>query len=283
MTDLRRSALTGAETIIVGHRQKRPNLPSNDCPFCPGGLEAPEHYDVRAFVNRWAPLPENRCEVLLYSPLHDATLASVGVHGVRAVAQLWADRSAALGTRSDVGYVLIFENRGAEVGATIAHPHGQVYAFDSVPPAASTELSQPSCSLCEPAAPELVIQRAQGWTAHVPSAATWPFELICAPDRHVPDLTDDACDLGGLASVLHGAMTNLDAVFGEPMPYMLWIHQRPFDGGEWPMAHLHVHIAGLYRSPATPRFVAAGELGSGVYFNPLEPNEAADRLRNTTS
>ena len=80
-------------------------------------------------------MPDDRCEVVLYTPSHDATFASLGVEGARDVVDLWADRSAALGARDDVAYVLVFENRGAEVGATIAHPHGQIYAFDLVPPA----------------------------------------------------------------------------------------------------------------------------------------------------
>ena len=114
-------------------RQKRPNLPSTGCPFCPGGLESPEPYDVRWFPNRWPAMPGDRCEVVLYTPQHDATFASLGVEGARKVVDLWAARTAALGARDDVQFVLCFENRGPEVGATIAHPHGQIYAYDHVP------------------------------------------------------------------------------------------------------------------------------------------------------
>ena len=135
--------LTGAATVVVGSRQGRPNLPADACPFCVGGIESPEPYEVRAFVNRLPAMPDDRCEVVLYSPDHDATFASLGVEGARRVVDLWADRSAALGARGDVAYVLVFENRGAEVGATIAHPHGQIYAFDLVPPAPARELRRP--------------------------------------------------------------------------------------------------------------------------------------------
>jgi UDPglucose--hexose-1-phosphate uridylyltransferase len=83
-----------------------------------------------------------------------------------------------------------------------------------------------------------------------------------------------------MASALVDATRRLDALFDAPMPYMLWIHQRPTDGGDWPSAHLHVHIAPLLRSPGTPRFVAAGELGSGVLFNPVDPRAAAAALRS---
>ena len=118
---------------MVDSRQSRPNLPSTTCPFCPGGLEAPEPYDVHWFTNRWPAMPDGRCEVILYTPVHEATFWSLGTTGARKVIDLWAERSFELGKRPDVDYVLVFENRGAEVGATIEHPHGQIYAFDFVP------------------------------------------------------------------------------------------------------------------------------------------------------
>ena len=92
-------------------------------------------------------------------------------------------------------------------------------------------------------------------------------------------LTDPACDRDGLAALLVDVLARLDQLFDAPMPYMLWVHQRPTDGGDWPDARLHVHIAPLLRSPGTQRYVAAGELGAGVYFNPVVPADAAATLR----
>lgn len=281
--DRRVDPLTGATTIVTGGRQGRPNLPSVGCPFCVGGLEAPEPYEVRWFVNRWPAIPDGRSEVLLYSPDHDASLASSGVSGARRVVDLWADRTEALGARDDVAYVLPFENRGPEVGATITHPHGQLYAFPFVPEAARRELDGGGarCLLCssEPA-DELVVARAGGWWAAVPTAASWPYELLLAPSLHVADLPDaGAADRDGLASLLVAALRRLDRLFDAPMPHMLWVHQRPTDGRAWPAAHVHVHVAPLLRAPGTPRFVAAGELGSGVFFNPVVPEAAAAALR----
>ena len=99
---------TGAPTYVVASRQDRPNLPDTTCPFCPGGREAPEPYDVRWFRNRWPAMPDGRCEVVLYTPTHDASFWSLGAEGARKVIDLWADRSAALGTRDDVDHVLNF-------------------------------------------------------------------------------------------------------------------------------------------------------------------------------
>jgi UDPglucose--hexose-1-phosphate uridylyltransferase len=279
--ELRVVQRSGAPVWFVDARQHRPNLPSDGaCPFCPGGLEAPEPYDVRWFANRWPALPDDRCEVLLFSPDHQASLGTLGTERVRRVVDLWVDRTRAQGGRADVAYVLLFENRGAEVGATIPHPHGQLYAFDAVPPAALRELDRPSCPICAELAEGHEVLTSDGWRAVVPHAATWPFELLIAPEQHLPDLPSlgDA-DRDALAGCLGDALGRLDRLFDEPMPYMLWIHQRPTDGGDWPMAHVHIEVAPIWRAAGTARFVAAGELGSGVFFNPLMPDAAAERLR----
>lgn len=275
--------LTGERAFIVASRQGRPNLPSSVCPFCVGGREAPEPYDVRSFPNRWPPFSDDRAEIVLYTAQHDASFADLSAAEARRVVDLWADRSAALGARADVAYVLVFENRGPAVGATIAHPHGQIYAFDAVPPRAATELDvgDPESGLGpEAPADRLVATSSSGWRAWVPWAATWPYELVLAPEVRAPDLPslDDAGRIG-LGVLLVDVVGRLDRLFDEPMPFMLWFHQRPFDGGDWPTAWLHAHIAPLLRSPGTPRFVAAGELGSGVWFNPVDPALAARQLR----
>ena len=284
--DRRIDPLTGDASVIVAKRQARPNLgegvhtPVVACPFCPGGIEAPEDYDVRAFTNRWPSIPEGRCEVVLYTSDHDASFASLGVAGARKVVDLWAERTAVLGARDDVAYVLVFENRGPEVGATIPHPHGQIYAFPEVPPAPARELATGACALCGVEPGHRLVNRAGGWRAWVPDAATWPYALVVAPEAHEPDLPAmDDRSRDGLAAVLVDALGRLDALFDAPMPYMLWFHQRPTDGQAWSSAHVHVHVAPLYRSPGTQRYVAAGELGSGMFFNPVDPADAAAALR----
>jgi len=165
--ELRLDALTGEWVTIVGGRQDRPHLPDDGCPFCVGGLEAPEPYTVRAFTNRWPPLTRGpaveagagsdrapargAAEIVLYTPEHDASFASLGVDGVRRVVDLWAERTAALLDRPDVAYVLVLENRGREVGATIDHPHGQIYGFPFVPPVPAREAARSAehgCVIC---------------------------------------------------------------------------------------------------------------------------------------
>jgi UDPglucose--hexose-1-phosphate uridylyltransferase len=275
--DRRVDVHSGAVTFVVSSRQERPNLPELTCPFCPGGLEAPEAYDVRWFANRWPAMPNGRCEVVLYTPEHDATFWSLGAAGARRVVDLWAERSAALGARADIDYVLVFENRGSGVGATIAHPHGQIYAFDFVPDVPARELARGG-RVGVPG--ERLVAEAPGWRAWVPDAPTFPYALLLCPDADVADLPSlDEAGRQGLAELLVDVLARLDRLFEAQTPYMLWIHQRPFDGGDWPDAKLHVEIVTPWRASGVQRYVAAGELGSGVYFNPVAPEDAARALR----
>jgi UDPglucose--hexose-1-phosphate uridylyltransferase len=277
VSSLRTDPLSGAATFVVGSRQARPNLPDATCPFCPGGLEAPEPYEVRWFPNRWPAMPDQRCEVILYTPRHDATFADLGVEGAHRVVELWAERTAALGARPDIAYVLVFENRGPEVGATITHPHGQIYAFDFVPELPLRELRR-SGPASEPG--DRLVATADGWRAWVPEAPTFPYVLLLMPDDPVPDLPSlDTAGRRAMGELLVDVLERLDRLFEAQTPYMLWIHQRPFDGGDWPGARLHIEIVTPWRASGVVRYIAAGELGSGVYFNPVVPEEAARALR----
>jgi UDPglucose--hexose-1-phosphate uridylyltransferase len=284
MYDVRTDELTGATVVVAGSRQHRPNRPpSSSCPFCVGGTESPEPFDVRAFVNRWPSFPDDRCEVVLYTPEHDLTFPDLGTEGARRVVDLWAERTAALGGRPDVAYVLVFENRGEEVGATISHPHGQIYAYDDVPDVPLTELRRAArgeCPVCAPVDDALAVAASPGWRAWVPAASAYPYALLLAPEVHRPDLPSlDGPQRDGLAALLVDVLGRLDRLFDAPLPYMLWIHQRPTDGGAWPEAHVHVHVTSPLRSPGVLRYVAAAELGSGAYTNPVVPEDAAAALR----
>ena len=101
-----------------------------------------------------------------------------------------------------------------------------------------------------------------------------------SPTEHLPDLPAVRDAAQDLAAVLVDALARVDQLFAAQVPYMLWFHQRPTDGGAWPAAHVHAHVAPLWRAPGVVRYVAGGELGSGVFFNPVVPEEAAARLRD---
>jgi len=273
--------LTGTWVVVTPWRQDRPNKPAGQCPFCPGGLEAPGPYDVRCIPNRWPALPDGRHEVILHSPRHGATFPDLGQAGAARVIELWSERTVRLGARDDVGYVFVFENRGLAVGATIDHPHSQILAFGEVPPIPLTELSQADCPLCRPPADELVVARYPSWLTHVPRAPSWPYEMVIAPRRHVADLPDAGRDLRAeLGQVLIECLNRLGHVLGQAEPYLLWFHQRPADGRDWHAAHLHLHLAPMLRAPGTIRHLAAAEFGAGVFFDPVDPLAAAASLRS---
>jgi UDPglucose--hexose-1-phosphate uridylyltransferase len=305
--ELRLDPLTREWVAIVAERQDRPNLAPgaasvSDCPFCVGGLEAPEPYEARAFENRWPPFvpgapidvdgalaqgagfaalpPRGASEVILYTPDHTGSLATIGVDGARRVVDLWAERTEALLARPEIAYVLVFESRGALVGATIPHPHGQIYAFPFVPPVPrreATVAAERGCPVCdavndEAAAGDRVVRDEGGWITYVPFASAYPYGVMLAPHAHhdgLPALDDASRD--GLAAALVDVVARYDRLFDAEMPYLMWIHHG---------VHVHVHFAPPMRSAETQRFVASGELGSGTYGNPVAPEAAAQALRD---
>lgn len=272
--NVRRDRHLGTLVHIVASRQNRPNRPVEGCPFCPGGLEAPEPYVTRAFPNRWPALGEGRCEVVLYGPEHDSSLAGLGVEGARRVVDLWAERTVALRREPGVDFVLVFENRGASVGATIEHPHGQIYAFDHVPRVQS-ELIAADWSP-EPDPGERHVCDHGSWVAWVHDAPVHPVDIVLAPRERVADLArlgDDGRD--DLARTLVDVLSRLDALHGEPMPYMMWFNQAPSSA---PDAWLHGRIVSPWRDRGVPRYIAAAEVATGEYFNPVDPSDLAARL-----
>jgi UDPglucose--hexose-1-phosphate uridylyltransferase len=173
--DLRIDPLTGGSVMVTPWRQQRPNLPEGPCAFCPGGLEAPEPYEVRHIPNRWPALPDGRHEVILHTPDHCSSFPVLGEEGAARVVELWSARTAALGSRDDVAYVFVFENRGRLIGSTIEHPHSQIMAFGTIPPTPAAELSASKRHLCPDADDDLLVTRSAGWRAAVPWAPSWPL------------------------------------------------------------------------------------------------------------
>ncbi len=310
-SELRYDPLSGDWVLIVPHRQARPNRPQEGCPFCVGGLEAPEPYEVLAFPNRWppwrpgAPLvvpapgsgtarlpPTGAAEVVLFSPDHDASLSTIGLDAVARVVDLWAERTEALLARPEVEYVLVFENRGAAVGATIHHPHGQIYGYPFVPPTPAREMAvagRSGCAVCAETAREIatgerVVVDRDGWVAWVPFASANAYGMRVAPREHIGRISElDRDGRRALASVLTDVLARYDHLWdgdgdGRPFPYLLWFHQAPaHHDGEY---HVHAHLAPPLRAPGVLRYVASGELGGGLLANPVAPEHAAAALRD---
>ncbi len=277
-SDQRSDPSLSTRVHYVDSRQRRPNLPTTGCPFCPGGLEAPDPYDVRWFPNRWPAMPGERCEVVLYTSDHDATFSSLGVEGALRVIDVWRDRTVALGARDDVDFVLVFENRGPEVGATIAHPHGQIYAFDHVPTRSQARLDASWGPDPDPGA-RLVLDHA-GWRVVCPFSNPFPVALSIAPIEQRPDLMSlSDAERRALAEVLVDVFGRLDRLFDQPLPYMMWLNQRPTTDG-WDDAWFNIEIVSPWRAAGVHRFIAAAEVATGEFFNPVLPEDVAGRLRD---
>jgi UDPglucose--hexose-1-phosphate uridylyltransferase len=193
-----------------------------------------------------------------------------------------------------VEQVFPFENRGAEIGVTLHHPHGQIYAYPFVAPRTARQLdvarayreATGGCRSCSSVAAEAegerVVATAPGWLAVVPFAARWPFEVHLWPTRHLPDLPalDDG-ERDGLAALLKDVLGRFDALFDQPLPYMLTCHQAPVRRDR-DLAHAHLEAFSVRRTATKLKYLASSESGAGVFINDIAPEQAAELLRAAT-
>jgi len=272
---------------------------TNTVPYAlsPSGL-------VRTAVPQFGadPLPlvqrpgNGRCEVLCFTAEHDASFASLSCRRIRTVLEAWADRTRMLGAVPGVRHVYCFENRGEEVGVTLHHPHGQIYAFPFVPPRTGRLLARVRAHRASSGrnlfddlvASELadgrrIVARNEHWLAFVPPAAHWPYEVMLFPATRVPDLSA-LCEPASAAfgSVYRDVLRRLDALFGAPMPYIAAWQQAPVRG---PVARaefaLHLQVLPVGRGPGQVKFLAGTESAAAVWSNDLLPEQAARRLRES--
>jgi UDPglucose--hexose-1-phosphate uridylyltransferase len=311
-SELRRDRLLGEWVTIAAHRQDRTYLPPSDqCPLCPSSPGRPTEvpasdYEVVVFENRFpsysgrAPEPVpgvvpglGRCEVVCFSPDHDASFATLDPAQVGTVMEAWADRTAELSTLPGVEQVFCFENRGAEIGVTLAHPHGQIYAYPFVTPRTERMLQVARAHREETGgdlfADVLAAERAAGvrvvaanelWTAFVPEAARWPFEVHLFPHRKA--LTLDALTAGereAFGTLYVDVLRRLDRLFGVPMPYVSAWHQAPVSSPDRELAYLHLQLFSTRRAAGKLKYLAGSEAAMGAFVNDIYPEDAARRLR----
>jgi UDPglucose--hexose-1-phosphate uridylyltransferase len=233
------------------------------------------------------------CRVVCFSPRHDLTLSRMGRPAIRAVVDTWTDEFARIAAAPEIGYVLVFENRGAAMGASNPHPHGQIWATATMPNEPAREhtaqtawrSSHGGCLLCdylvlESGKNERVAVENERFAAIVPFWAIWPFETIVIAKRHVSGLdTLDDGERDSLADLLKRLMTRYDNLFETPFPYSMGFHQRPTDGAPHDEWHLHAHFfPPLLRSATVRKFMVGFEM-LGTPQRDLTPEEAAARLR----
>jgi UDPglucose--hexose-1-phosphate uridylyltransferase len=321
---MRLDALTGEWVSIADHRQNRTFLPpADECPLCPSGAgtmpsEIPAHeYDVVVFENRFPSFASQsaasrcsedsllahapalgRCEVVCFTSDHGASFSSLSAARARTVVDVWADRTRALSAMDGVEDVFCFENRGQEIGVTLHHPHGQIYAYPFVPARtasllrAATEHHQRTGRLlgADLLAAEVkdgsrVVINGTHWTAYVPYAARWPVEVHLVPNRDVPDLValGDA-ERDELAEVYLDLLRRLDRYYEGPdgspiaMPYIAGWHQAPVHQGR-DASRLHLQVMSVLRAPGRLKYLAGSESGVGAWVNDVAPEAVAARLR----
>ncbi|HVF30037.1 MAG TPA: galactose-1-phosphate uridylyltransferase [Pyrinomonadaceae bacterium] len=319
MSELRYNPLLGEWLATATHRQDRTFLPPADfCPLCPtkpGAFptEVPEQdYDIVAFENRFPSLKRypdppavepdgvyavepgiGVCEVILYSPDHQTSLAAEPVEKIHKLVRVWRHRFEELEKQSFVKYVFIFENKGEAVGVTLHHPHGQIYAYPFVPPVVAKELAQTElylaksshCLLCdiidkETLAGIRMVAENDSFAAYIPFFARYPFEVHIASKKHLQALTDmTAAEMRDLAAILKQVLSAYDKLFSRSFPYIMAIHQRPSDGGTYEHYHFHIEFYPPMRTAVKLKYLAGSEAGAGMFINDTLPETKAAELR----
>lgn len=309
-SEIRRDPLLGDSVAVASHRQGRTyHPPADECPLCPSEgerlSEIPDSsYDVVVFENRFPSLAgdSGRCEVVCFTSDHDASFARLDERQARLVLDAWTDRTSELSHLPSVEQVFCFENRGAEIGVTLQHPHGQIYAYPFTTPRTALTLRQVAAHkeatggenlfdavLERELAGERIVLEGEHWVAFVPYAAHWPYEVHLYPRRRVPDLLGlEEGARAEFAQVYLELLRRFDRIFGEgepPTPYIAAWHQAPFgvleefDGVTRDDFALHLELFTIRRTSGKLKFLAGSESGMNVFINDVPPERAAERLR----
>ncbi len=326
----RRNLLTGDWVLVSPQRTRRPwqgqvekppeeRRPAYDpgCYLCPGNQRAggkrnPRYRHTFVFDNDFpALLPDTPagdvspgplfqadgetglCRVICFSPRHDLTLAEMPVSDIQRVVAVWAQQVTELGGRPDVDYVQLFENKGAMMGCSNPHPHGQIWANRRTPNEPAREDHHQRVHFqrrrspllldylaAELAAQERLVAANSDWVALVPYWAVWPFETLLLPRRHVTAMPElSPAEQASLADILKRLLVRYDNLFQTSFPYSMGWHGQPTDGGRYPHWQLHAHFyPPLLRSATVKKFMVGYEMLAGPQRD-ITPEQAAARLR----
>ncbi|MEE1621533.1 galactose-1-phosphate uridylyltransferase [Zafaria sp. Z1313] len=316
-SELRYDPLTGDWVSFAAHRQQRTHLPpADECPLCPSrdgrATEIPaEDYDVVVFENRFPSFgPEQhaqelgaglgavhpahgRCEVIAFGAGHADSFGDLGIERARTVVEAWTHRTRELSALPGVRQVFAFENRGAEIGVTLHHPHGQIYAYPYTTPRTLTQLRAAVAHredtggnlfedvlAAEVADGSRIVERSEHFTVLVPFAARMPIEVHVVPNRHVGDLTGlTDGERAELAAVYLRLVRGLDALYPTPTPYIAAWYQAPIghpDAGEY---RLHLQLTSPRRAADKLKYLAGSEAAMGAFIGDVMPEATAERLR----
>ncbi|HJU98500.1 MAG TPA: galactose-1-phosphate uridylyltransferase [Jiangellaceae bacterium] len=317
-SQLRHDPVLDEWVVMASHRQDRTFLPPVEaCPLCPSTgsrqTEIPAaDYDVVVFENRFPSLSTDaadpghagpvegvphragigRCEVVCFTSDHTSSFAALQPEKARLVLDAWADRTTALGALPGVEQVFCFENRGEEIGVTLTHPHGQIYAYPFVTPRTAQMLRSArrhaeatghnlfaGLLAAERAAGVRIVSASTHWTAMVPSAARWPVEVHLYPARQVPDIASlSGAERDDFVRVYLDLLRRLDALYDAPLPYVAAWHQAPVRADR-DLAYLHLQVISIRRTRDKVKYLAGSEAGMGAFVTDVLPEDVAHRLR----
>lgn len=315
---LRWHPLRAEWVTYAAQRQSRPFLPPSDYnPLAPTTnpefpTELPQgNFEIAVFDNRFPSLaleahdpPDSitptaagigHCEVVVFSQDSNDSLTKMSLGKLELLIDVWTERYREIGALEQINYVMPFENRGVEMGVTLHHPHGQIYAYDHVPPVPARELEQQQRFFDahgrgllediirkELESIDRIVVRAETVIAFIPAFARYPYEVWIAPIRpasSLAELTDE--ERKDLALVLKTALLKFDHLFeSRPIfPYLMVMHQAPTDGKPHPEAHFHIEFYPPYRTKDKLKYLAGTELGAGLVAMDVLPEDKAADLR----
>lgn len=322
MSELRYHPFLDQWVITATHRQDRTFLPPDDyCPLCPtkpGGFptEVPfPSYDIVVFENKFPslqadpPKPEVEssailpvrpshgvCEVVAYTDDHDATFATLPFGQIRKLVRVWRERYMQLSAIEEVEYVFVFENKGKEIGVTLSHPHGQIYAYPFIPPTAHIELRAEKKHLDRtgrllmadwleyelaplPIGGDRTVWQNENFVAIVPFFARYPYEVYVTSKRHIRSLAEmSEAEMDDLAEILLVVTRKFDLLFGFSLPYIMLMHQEPSIPG-FEFNWFHVEFYPPYRTAKKLKYLAGSEAGAGAFINDTLPEATSKTLR----
>jgi UDPglucose--hexose-1-phosphate uridylyltransferase len=273
-----------------------------------------EDYDIVVFENKFPSLQQDSpeaierdskffkhgkaqgiCEVVLFASDHDGIMSRKPLSRYIKLVKVWRDRYQELGDKDYIDYVFIFENKGEEVGVTLHHPHGQIYAYPFIPPVIEQELNsskeylekEGECLFCKTLEEEKkdggrIIISNNSFTAFVPFYASYSYEVHIYANKHLPSFNDfSEKEEIDLAAILKTILMKFDNLFGFVFPYIMSIHQQPTNGTGKEYSHFHIEFYPPYRTKDKLKYLAGSELGAGAFINNCLPEEKAQELRNT--
>ena len=317
--ELRLDPLVNEWVAVATHRQHRAFLPPKElCPICPTTsellTEIPDSsFSVVVFDNKnpslnaaegaWE-LPElngpstptpagvGKCEVVVFTDKHDSSLRELSEKEIALVVAAWQDRTREISKLPNIVQVFPFENRGVEVGVTIPHPHGQIYAYSYLTARTERMLTVAQeyfdktkrVLMDDIVAREIedkvrIIAENDHWVAYVPFASRYPYEIHVAPRKRVPDFAElSDVQASALPAIAKEVLARLDGVYGIPMPYMASWHQAPTNTGRY-LLGLHWQITSVRRTPDKLKYLAGSESAMGAFVMDLAPEQSAEQLK----